>query len=89
MALMVEKLLDMKSQGYYYKGGPIYGFHTSYPTNGVRLLDQGYDTYEAAALSGRDYIDKYQARAPWSNMGEFLGVTLKNNKYFAVVIRRQ
>jgi len=78
-------LLDMKPTGHYSGGEPIYSFPTSFPSKGVRCLDAANDTPEAALERGKKYIQDYEAQNRYAHMGQCLGVTLKDGKYYAVI----
>jgi len=72
----------MKPVNHYYRGGPIFSFPTKYNTSGVRLMDEGDQTPEAAAQRGQKFISNYVRDC---YVGEFLGVTHKGGKYYAVI----
>lgn len=69
----------------YADGSPVYGFHTSFPTRGVRALPETHATKLAAQAAGLDHVSRYE-RDNWpGGMGQFIGVVASGGRWAPVV----
>jgi hypothetical protein len=80
------QVLDMKPTSRYADGSPIFSFHTSFPSRGVRAIAQGDKDQEAAFKLGLDYVRKYEQADPYGNMGQCLGVTKQDDGLWHAVV---
>lgn len=78
-------ILDMKPIARFADGSPVYAFSTSYPTRGVRVLEEGWDDPAVAYALGQSAVHEYTQRDLMGNMGEVLGVAKRDDGYHAVI----
>jgi hypothetical protein len=80
------QLLDLTPTGRYADGSPMYSFHTSFPSRGVRTEGGQWSDAEQAYEAGVRFVREYERRDPFGNMGEVLGVTEVSPEHFAAVV---
>lgn len=80
------KILDLTPVSRYMDGSPVYSFHTSFPSRGVRKLGAKHPTPDGAFEQGQGYVADFRRSSYPGGMGEVLGVVKsEDGQYHAVI----
>lgn len=85
MSKFIVPIVSLTPVSTYADGSPIYAFHTSFPSRGVRTIKPVFPTADEAYEAAKVQLKKWEAGDRYSRMGEVIGVVEAEGGYQAVI----